>query len=54
MCIVGFCTLMSLDSRPKCVDDFTVHIVPSLIKVFQGLIEAYKGLFETIELFHIC
>jgi len=42
MCIVGFCTLMSLDSRPKCVDDFTVHIVPSLIKVFQGLIEAYK------------
>jgi len=42
MCIIGFCTLMSLESRPKCVDDFTPDTIPQLIKVFQGLIRAYK------------
>jgi len=42
MCVVGMCTLMSLQSRPQIFDNYTSNVVPALINVFNGLIRAYK------------
>lgn len=43
MCILGFCVLLNLPSRPAIVDQYAGQILPLLVMLFDGLVRAYKA-----------
>lgn len=44
LCVIGMCTLMSLqDAKPQVLSEVADKIIPSLILIFDGLKRAYAA-----------
>jgi hypothetical protein len=43
MCILGFCVLLNLPTRPPVVEQYANQILPLLVMLFDGLVRAYKA-----------
>ncbi|XP_044268843.1 importin-7 [Tribolium madens] len=43
LCVLGLCTLITMDNKPNCLAEMVPRVIPSLILLFDGLKRAYAA-----------
>ena len=43
LCVLGLCTLITMDNKPNCLVEMVPRVIPSLILLFDGLKRAYAA-----------